>query len=551
MSTVIDAFLVTLGLEAGQFDATVKKVIEDQLKLREEMDNTAQHAKTKGEEAGEFFNILLARAGALFALFTAGKGIKDFIVGSIEAKGKMYEFASSLNINIENVQSWGRAVKNEGGTAEGFQSSIQGMTTKLAALGTKLRGAKQLEMVLGMAGLTKEAVKGKDAFEVMLMLSEKMAQKPPGQAFLIGRRAGMDVGTIRLLMKGREEVMKLTEEQRSMGVYSLESAKAADALDDSWNDAKTTLSKAVGFIAAEAVPVLQVVVNWARKFGDWAREHKEVMKTFFVVLGTGLAMVGAAALKMGAQMALGWIIGLGPVGWIIAALSLVGAGIAWVYTEWKKWTEGGQSSLAKLFQFFKGIWDSIKGFVTTTFNFIRQQVEDYIGAMIATFKLFWALLTLDGAGVKEAWDKLTTALGRIMKRLFNYILYELGYFIGVMTSAWDRAWDDMKEKARRTLEFIRDWWRDLNPAMKTLLLANPITGAAALGMTVDAYRHPSSAALRPSMMTSHSSAQSTRSVVIQEMNVNAPQATDANGIAQGMGSALANEDLIASLDTGS
>lgn len=541
MSNIIDAFLVTFGMDPKDFKHGVEEVTKDQEKLRQDSKKTADEMKQQGKEAAEFFRELIAKAGEFFGVMAGIESLKEFTKSSLEAQDAGGKLARMLDIDVASLQGWQRAVQLEGGSAESFNSSLKGLNSRLAMIAIHGPRAQMMLRLFAGLGLNEAALHGKNVTQVLELLSEKMKDMSGGKALGLGQRIGLDEGTVRLLMRGKEGVQELVEQEKALGTYTEEDSEKAEKFNDDMENAKIQFEQVGQRMLTVFMPVLQMVADGLLAIGDWAKKHPQIVQAALIGIAAAIGVVAASLVPV--------VIELLPIELIVlaiaAAVGLVAAGVYYLYAEWKKWTEGGESSLGKLFTFIHAAWEQVKSFFITSFNAIRQTISDFIDYVVGYFQFLWAVITLDGPGIQAAWDKMTIALGRIMKRLFNYILYELGYFIGTMTRGWDVMWERMKTKAAESLLAIGKWWRDLNPALKFALVQ--ATGGAAATLS---FAPTSASAIRPSTISTMSTQSSnTRSLVISEMNINT-QATDAKGIAGSMHEEIAKTGLVGQSDTG-
>lgn len=542
MANIIDAFLVTLGLDAAEFKKGKEEVKHGHEEMREEANKTADYMKEKGAKAGEFFKELLVGAGSFLALFTSFSAIHDYTEKVAEADRTTGRLAKALGITTEELSRYHGAVTLADGTAESFNSSMRSMSGMLVDIEKNLPRANRALTVFKAAGIEGlQLGKKHDILDVIDQLSEKMKAMSYMESLRLGQRMGLDEGTIRLFREGKDTI---EEWKKEMGGLSITTQEDVDAFEE-LEDAQKKTAQAKEGIARIIMRTLRPAIIWftqaVEKITVWVNQHSDAVRIAFIGIAAAMGVLGLVAAKAAIAVAAAtW-----PLILIAALIGVIAAGIAWVYNEWKKWTEGGESSLGKLFAFLKAGWELFKNSFVTQFNAIKQTISDAIDFIVAQFQLVWAVLTLDGPGIQAAWEKLTAALGRIMKRLFNLILYELGYFISTMLDAWNNSWDSMKEKARKTLEFIKDWWKNLSPGMKIALAA--AGGPATLPMLA----MPSSGeSLRGStFFGGASSTSSSKSLSINELNIHT-QASDAQGIARSMQSALSNTDLVGQADLG-
>ncbi len=128
----------------------------------------------------------------------------------------------------------------------------------------------------------------------------------------------------------------------------------------------------------------------------WVAQGVRAVATAVIVVAQWLLM-GISALAAGAQMALAWIIGLGPIGLLIAGIALVIAAFVFFKDEI---VAGAQYVWEKVSGFFTMIWEWIVGI----FQNIGQWFADRWNELIGTVSV-----VVDGISgwFSDAWDKIT------------------------------------------------------------------------------------------------------------------------------------------------
>jgi hypothetical protein len=71
VASIVDALVVTLGLDASRFTSGSKQASADLRKTKEDANAAAKQIEASGRQAAEFFKRLRNEAIALFATFTA------------------------------------------------------------------------------------------------------------------------------------------------------------------------------------------------------------------------------------------------------------------------------------------------------------------------------------------------------------------------------------------------------------------------------------------------------------------------------------------------
>ena len=202
----------------------------------------------------------------------------------------------------------------------------------------------------------------------------------------------------------------------------------------------------VGFVKAFIDGFKQVV-----KFID---ENKTLIRNVYIVITSLLipatltyiklqAIAGAQALVAGAKMALGWLMAMGPIGLIVAA---VVAAVALIITNWE-WVSTKTTEIwTAIKDFFTSLWNGI----LTTLQTIWQAILDFLTlavgiplAIINTLLLqpLLALWDLIWTGIKivfeTVWNGMVAFLTPIIEFISNVISTALNNIKTNFTNIWN------------------------------------------------------------------------------------------------------------------
>ena len=543
MATLIDAFLVSLGLDTTNFKKGVEEAEEGQKQTRESADKTASHMKEKGPEAGEFFKELIAKAGEFLGVMMSVEALKSFAEGELEAEDAGVKLARMMDVNVQELQGWQRAVKLEGGSAEDFNASLRRTTSNLALIAIHGPRAQMALRLFAGLGIHEAELKGKNAIQVFEMLSEKMKGMSGGMALGLGMRLGLSEGTIRLLMKGKEGVAELVEEEKRLGTYTEEEGAKAEEFNDTMENAKIQFAMVGKEVLSSVVPALQGFANILIAIGDWAKKHPAIIKSAIVGITAAVVALSAALVPVVIELLPIELITLA----IAAAVGLVAAGVTYLYLEWRKWMDGGKSSLGGFFQFFANIWNNIKGAVMSTLEFLKEIFSQAIQVLKDQFMFFYYIFTGQWGKAVDKFKDLLKDLKTYFTTIFKMLYYEFYLQVYSMQNMWSEAWKAMQDGAVKALLHVVEMVKKLGPLGDFLL---PGVSSPALQNALATYGSPSSGEAAPGgfrSMSSHST--TTKSVSIGTIQVNT-QATDATGIAATLGPAIHSHNLVDQADGG-
>lgn len=239
MPTVIDALVVTLGLDAKQFNEEQKKAVRYLSELEE---STRKHGGGATRQVNEMvgaFKELQGRLLAVGAIIAAGLGFNRLTQDITKSANELGLLSTQLKMTAQDLDAWekvGRTVGLAAGEMTQGLASVNAQLQEFHATGTS-----QLQALMGRdkasGGLGIKPMQPNDtAASVMMRLSEWYAGQSD-KAFashLLQTRGGLSRGTISALALGPEELQK-----------RLDQAKRIAPTDDEINKFKE-LTKAFG-----------------------------------------------------------------------------------------------------------------------------------------------------------------------------------------------------------------------------------------------------------------------------------------------------------------
>ena len=286
MATVIDALLVTLGLDATQFTKGVDASTKAQAKLTagaaagardvEQLEKklaAAQVTRAKEMEAraksvAEGFKKIRNEALGLLALFTAGMGLKSFAENTINTAAGLDRMSANLGMSAKDLSMWQLAAKHAGGTAEGMTGQLKSAASDIA----------QFKMGLGVSGGLQASfrygVTANDLTDSNTLLMKQadilkgMYDIDPTKAMEAAKLMGISEDSFQLLKNGSVAVMKQRQAQAALADEMARAAKPAEELRKKFDDLKNQV-EAIG------VKILLTLLPRFDQLVTWIETHKE------------------------------------------------------------------------------------------------------------------------------------------------------------------------------------------------------------------------------------------------------------------------------------
>lgn len=213
-------------------------------------------------------------------------------------------------------------------------------------------------------------------------------------------------------------------------------------------------------------------------FGGAFTMAAAVAKSGAVRMLGSLALVGAKWLWAAAQamigavrMAAAWVIGLGPIAWIVAGVIAIVAGA--VYLIVKHW-DSIKGALAKTWAAVKGAtlaaWNGIKAGTTRAVQATVGAIRNVIGAVVGWVSQQWASLR---ANASAAWSGLTGAIKGALTRVSSVVTGVVGSIKSKALSIGSAIIDGIKSGissgAHKIIKAVTDLAENAKNALKKKL----------------------------------------------------------------------------------
>jgi len=371
MAGIIDSFVIALGFDTKGIDSGNKKV-------------KASLDELKNQVIG------------LLTLFTAGKGLKEFIEDLTDTDAALGRLAFRIGSTAGELSAWENAAADAGGSAQGMAATIKGLSESFGQFA--ITGQSSTIPYFRALGVQISDTRGKmrPFGDILLDLSKAVEglDKPVAVALLKG--AGIDDDTINVLLQGRDAVKDLIDEQKKLGIANEQDAKAAQVRLKAWREFNQAATQLGRIIATQLTPALNFVTVQLTKLSEWFQQNPAILEAaFYAITAAAIALsiamgdfvLGAAVVGVirGFTLLIGWIprllLWLGlltadtlpalgsalwavgaameatPIGWLVTGLAAVAFVVYYLISHLKElkqaWTDlwtgnAGQAAVYKL-----------------------------------------------------------------------------------------------------------------------------------------------------------------------------------------------------------
>lgn len=284
MATVIDALVVTLGLDGGPYKRAARQAEREQNRLR---DST----KKSSNEISDALKGVGLTVGKLLLGFEGIKGAINYFAGLNVATAELGRFSRNIGQSAHEVNTWDSAVELAGGTAkeaQGDLASLSASLTNLQATGS----VSELLLLFQRQGiaLTDAQGKAKGLTQLYLELGDSLRKYSRQNAFNLAKGAGISEGTFNLIRAEADERDRLLRTAEENNNVTEESVKQAQMLQEQWRNIGQAIKGVAQVILTTITPAIQTALEWLQGLFNGAQKGGPVLN---FIVGAFKAMGGA------------------------------------------------------------------------------------------------------------------------------------------------------------------------------------------------------------------------------------------------------------------
>lgn len=228
--TVIDELVISLSLDADKFSDDQRKAINALRGFQDAAHRGANEAESNTKKMGNAISDLKREALGLVSVFLGGRGVKEFFGYVTNLDAATGRLSKTMSTNVEEVSAWQGAVKQAGGSAEGASSALAGLSGEMSTF--QLTGQSAMLPVLTRLGVSLYDQQGKlkTSTQMWLELADSVKGMDPRQAqAFLQMIPGANQDMINFALLGRGAMEAYVGAARQAGVTTKESAEAAAA----------------------------------------------------------------------------------------------------------------------------------------------------------------------------------------------------------------------------------------------------------------------------------------------------------------------------------
>lgn len=303
-ATVIDALLVTLGLDTSDFRKGQKDVSDDLKKQREDAKKTAKEMAEQGKKAASFFSSIKTELLALTGVTVTAGGLMSFVKSTTSGLMELSVQAKALGMTAKELDGVGKAAEAAGSSVEKINAALQGFQSAKEQAKSGVYNTPVTEAAIRLNSLTHDSFNVRDdsvqtTFRKILESARKVTDPDIRRQIL--QSVGIDDAVNQRNQEGQflPDVDRLT---KSSGITDA-STKGAKEFTAAWAELNQSLETTKNQFYTFLIPYVRDFNVVLRDLSNWMKSHPEEMKqkvdAFFGAIESGAKMADKAAQAVG------------------------------------------------------------------------------------------------------------------------------------------------------------------------------------------------------------------------------------------------------------
>ncbi len=372
--SILETFHILFDSDAKE----VKKGAEEAQKATDSLEKKIQGADLVATKLGKSFKSMIGLAtGALAGALSIGALVSG-VVHTVASADEISRSADALRIEASALQAWSEAAKRSGSSGKEFRNSLIGLNEKLTELAKTGKG--EIGPLLQRLGVRFRNLNGtiKTTPQLLLDVAKSFEHLSKSESAELGKKMGLDEGTIALLQKGRLAVEDQIKRHKELGVINKLDIQAGKQYSEQLGKTKVALGDLgqvfqhmFTTVATTVLPTLSKLLKKFETVTVYLINHSSLIKGFFVGLALVLTTMYLPAVLSAAAATLALV---APYLLIGAAIAAVGTIFALAYEDVMNFFDGNDSLLGELFKRWPRLGEAVSA-VTSVFAYLFEVIN--------------------------------------------------------------------------------------------------------------------------------------------------------------------------------
>jgi hypothetical protein len=254
---ILDELVVVLGLDASKFTEEQRRALDGFRRTQFEVEKAGTAVEAQGMKMSEVFGIARKGVLGLLGAFIGGEAAAfvGHVISMDAATGRM---AKTIGTSVANLSTWQYMIQQVGGEADSATSALSSLQQEIENVrqgGGMFEGG--FASLMNQAGVSIQDDADASLRKIQAFISGQIAagkMRPEEAATFLRRVPGMNQDMINLMLA---DFRKIEEEARKAGTATKETADAAAGLTAKFSLLKQAMERA----AAGLIPLIDVLMK--------------------------------------------------------------------------------------------------------------------------------------------------------------------------------------------------------------------------------------------------------------------------------------------------
>lgn len=292
-ATIIDALVVTLGLDGGPFKKAARDAAREQAKLKDSV-------KKGSNEVGDALAEVGRQAALLFLGFEGLKGAINYFAGLNVTTANLGRFSKNLGESAHEVNTWDSAVELAGGTAQDAEKDLQALSNSITAL--KATGdVSPLILLFQRMGVAIYDAQGRTRklTDMYKDLGDKLRQYNRADAFNLAQQAGLTASTFNLIRAEADERERILRTAEANNTVTEDAVQKAEDLQQQWRVIGQTIKGVAIELLGDVTPAIKDLFAWVQRIFTGVKDTGVLQGAFLLLSATAKAFGNALSIVWG------------------------------------------------------------------------------------------------------------------------------------------------------------------------------------------------------------------------------------------------------------
>ncbi|WP_447881059.1 hypothetical protein [Serratia fonticola] len=282
MPTIIDALVITLGLDPSDFKKGSDEMTEEMKKQKKEAEKLAKDMEAAGKRAASFFGSIRTELLALLGLTLSAQGIKSFITSTANSLQQLGINSKALDMSARSLDGWSRAAEAAGSSAEKMQGTLASFQDVLTQIRTGGASDSPLFAALASFGGATGAnfdYKNDNSEAIMRKIAQNWNKLNEDAKRRFGGMFGFDNATQQALSSGA--LVSDADKFTKASMATEDATKKAADFNRQLVAMKQNFAAAAQVLFSALIPYVEQLIPLIAKFGNWIATHGPEIEKFF------------------------------------------------------------------------------------------------------------------------------------------------------------------------------------------------------------------------------------------------------------------------------